>query len=283
MFKELEDALRFDKFYAELDDVGKRLRDAGIKYNSFSRWRWSKDKSEKLPESKIGELQEIARKCVDGAAELDRIIEGFKSLRDNLARHVFQIRDAFPSFNASVTKEMRDIAEKGKDLPEDLRALVPDKTRSALARFLGYDKLPDNIVDVDLFMDESMVIASFGLKGKPTRMGIGIPVTVDYANNYHVNDLDDGPLQFAKVGVGELEKLIPLLVLEISVGASQEDYMSTTFKTVEDLKSAIEKMFDYDVRDSIKKIGDISEVKDADDFSAWRMRRSANRRAAENA
>lgn len=275
MFKELENALAFDKFYAELDDVGKRLHDAGIKYNSLS--RWSKDKSEKLPESKIGELQEIARKCVDGAAELDRIIEGFKSLRDNLARHVFQIRDAFPSFNVAVTNDMCMLAEA------DNAKTFNDSARSLLAKFLGYEKLPDGIVNVDLFMHgKSTLAASFGIRGKPTRVGITIPAAVDYAKDHRVQELMDAREGFSEVAVDDLRGLIPELVMEVSPGVGVGDCTATRFCTVQELKAAIDRLFCYDARNSIRKVEDIDNVRDADDFSQWRMLRAANRRAAEN-
>lgn len=274
MFKELEKALRFDGFYKELDDVGERIRRAGVKYNSLS--RWCRDGNQKAPESKIGELQELAGKCVEGVGELDDIIRVFRSWRDNLARHVFQIRDAFPSFRPGVIDEMRKIADSDEDV------VCRPRARELLAEFLGYDKLPDDFVCVGLSTEGSMVVASFGLKGKPTRIGIGIPVTVDYANSIRIQDMDDAELGFAGVKVGDLEKLVPLLVFEVSVGVGNHDCRSTKFRTVEEVKSAIEKMLDYDARKSIKEIDDVCEAKDADDFSDWRMRRFANRRAAEN-
>ena len=130
MFKELEKALRFDGFYKELDDVGERIHRAGIKYNSLS--RWCRDGGQKAPESKIGELQELAMKCVEGAGELDDIIRIFRLWRDNLARHVFQIRNAFPSFMPGVVDEMRKIADSDED------GVCCPRARELLAEFLGY-------------------------------------------------------------------------------------------------------------------------------------------------
>lgn len=274
MFKELEKALRFDGFYKELDDVEERIRRAGVKYNSLSRWR--RDGNQKAPESNIGELQELARKCVEGVRELDDIIWVFRSWRDMLARNVFQIRNAFPSFMPGVVDKMRKIADS------DEEGVCCPRARKLLAEFLGYDKLPDDFVCVELSTKDSMVVATFGLKGKPTRIGIWIPVAVDYANSIRIQDMNDDELGFAEVKVGDLEKLVPLIVLGVSVGIGNHDCRSSKFKTVEEVKSAIEKILDYDARNSIKEIDDVCEANDADDFSEWRMRRFANRRAAEN-
>lgn len=274
MFKELEKSLRFDGFYKELYDVEERIHRAGVKYNSLS--RWCRDGNQKAPESKIGELQELARKCVEGAGELDDIIRVFRHWRDDLARHVFQIRNAFQSFRPGVVEEMRKIADSDGD------GACRPRARELLAEFLGYDKLPDDFVCVELSAEDSMVVAKFGLKGKPTRIGIWIPAAVDYANSINIQDMNDDELGFAEVKVDDLEKLVPLLVFGVSVGVGSHDCRSAKFKTVEEVKSAIEKILDYDARNSIKEIDDVCEAKDADDFSEWRMRRFANRRAAEN-
>ena len=282
MFDETIERQLFNDLCCKVDDIDKRISDMGVKYRTFAGISFEHILNTvdncKFSRENIECLQGVATKCIDGVRELDRFMGMLMSMRDSLVNNVFRIRDAFPGFN-DTTGKMRLLANDKS--VEDKK----HKTRELFAEFLGYKELPDTLVNVGFYMNDHNLEVGFGVKDTPTRMVAVIPMSIDHPKDVWECFMNDefGNHKLSEVAIEELEKLVPMLKLLVSVGTGGKDTRCLLLKDVDGLRYAIEDMSGYDSRTYIKPITDISDVKNADDLSAWRMLRSANKRAAENA
>lgn len=271
MFSKLFDAIKMAHVDDAMLSMDEELRNIGVPYVSFS--PFSKT-TRKADGSKTVEMIELSKKCLDGVDELDAMIASLYRMRGSLVHNILSIRNSFPTFNPEATERLCRLAETKDDINMDT-------VRDAFAEFLGYESLPDSIVNVSLRSKEDYVMVYFGIKGKPTNAGVAIPVAVDYSKSFYMQQLDDenGLESFPK---DKLERYLPYLNFGISVGVGKNDERSTDVKTIGDLKKAIEALFDYDVRSSIANIEDVSNATTAEQFDEWRMLRHANKCAMEN-
>lgn len=271
MFEDVKKMLFSKSVHEDLWSIVDRMKDVSVPRIGFSVFYEDKKNTNTVPVSKIGEMVSISRDCIEGVKEIDSLIYDLKHMRGELVSNVLSIRHFFPTYNPDNTRNLVE-AVKSTSVPE---------MRQALANFLGYDKLPDEIVNVGLSLNSRMVIATFGVKGKPTRMGIGAPIDVDLCNDQDVRYMYDKDM-LDYYDVKSLEKEVPLLKFFISLGSGDGDERVAMVSSIEDLRNAIEKAMECDVRDDLDKIEDISDVKDADQFQTWRMLRRANANAAKN-
>lgn len=271
MFSKLFDAIEMAHIDGIILSVDEELKDIGVPYMSFSPFSKA---TRKADSSKTVEMIELSKKCLDGVDELDALIASLYSMRGSLVHDILSIRNSFPTFNPEATERLCRLAETKDDIKMDT-------VRDAFAEFLGYESLPDSIVNVSLRSRKDYVIVDFGIKDKPTKVGVAIPVAVDYSKSFYMQQLDDknGLESFPK---DKLEGYLPYLTFGISVGVGENDERSADVKTIGDLKKAIEALFDYDARSSIASIEDVSNATTAEQFNEWRMLRYANKRAMEN-
>lgn len=283
MFEKFIEAIGVSGVDEDLVGLSKRLRDAGVR--TFALSHFCKDKA-KADVSKIGDILKVAKDYIDGIEKLDDIMEHIKYIREGMIRDMFAVRNSFPTYKPEVTKQICKFASPHNE--DDAQKDSHKAEAGRLLRvFLGWDRLPESIVNVEIYMsdDDERVIMSFGVKNKPTRIGISIPVEVDYSECWEfqmMSDAIDGTCGLSDCSIERLTSLIPSIDLRISVGAGGKDCRTMQFGKVEDVRLAIDKVLDYDIRDHIDNIEDISDVKDADQFEVWRMRRAANARAKEN-
>ena len=282
MFEKFIEAIRVSSVDKDLLGLSERLRDVGINTFALSHFCKNEDKA-KADVSKIGDILKVAKDCIDGIEKLDDIMEHIKYIREGMVRDMFAVRNSFPTYKPEVTKRICKFASSHNedDAQEDSYKAEAGRL---LAEFLGWDRLPDSIVNVEIYMsdDDERAVMSFGVKNKPTCIGISIPVEVDYSASWKFHKMTEEEDRLSICPMDKLVTLIPDIDLGISVGVGGKDCRTMRFGKVEDVRLAIDKVLDYDIRDHIDNIEDISDVKDADQFEVWRMRRAANARAKEN-
>lgn len=234
-------------------------------------------RGEKVGFDKVDELCRCLKSTSEGVEALDKMMEDIKWLRARLVKSIISMRNAYR--NKCAGNEIAKIAEM-KDAKKDNPVL-----RGLLADVLGWKSLPDEMADVSVVgitMDNYVGIY-FSVSGKPTSAVIAIPLEVDFVNDYRMckdtEELMDSRVDWVK-GIAEVG-----IRLAVSSGVSSSAEMygtdvrndaEATYPTLEALAENVKKVLDMDVRDKLRKIEDISEVKDVDDFIHWRARRSAD-------
>ena len=238
----------------------------------------------KVEEKDVSRLIECFGKCVDGVKSIDGMIQELTFIRGRLFEDALRLRHAYRPADCRVSiMRLHEMASsKGKfEMPE---------LRDTLAKVLGLEKLPDEVVGIKLREDKESdcVFVSFGVKGKPTTIVIGLSVEVDYRRRYDIPDDED---KLGRIGVECLESIRPRIMLGVFLGAaseSGEDFVNTTDcveSVCPDLKTLSERVvraIGIDVRDKIRKITSIRDVKTMEDFVHWRGLRAANSSAARN-
>ena len=286
LFGNFKDALRIlfgDKGLLWLDES---MLDMKVKYiDRMAPFLDSKgDRSERFVDSSCVErLCGCAKDAIDGVKTLDMVIEDIKYLRGRLAERVMEMRNAYrpPSHG----KEIRKLKEMDSDTPEN-------EVRPVVASILGYKiLLPDEFVNVRALEFDSRNFAGFGFGvfGKPTAVKVIIPTEVDYATEYGI---PENPEEFAVFPVDRLEaREIPEIKMLVYIGASSDcgdysvhanDTVCTSCANLEVLADKINNVLSLDVRDKLKMIRDIADVKNVEDFAYWRALRCADASARLN-
>ena len=286
LFRNFEDALRLlyrDEGLLWLDES---MLDMKVKYiDRMAPFLDSKgDRSERFVDpSCVERLCGCSKDAIDGVKTLDLVMDEIKHIRGRLVERVMEMRNAYrpPSHREEIGK----LKEMNSDTPED-------EVRPVVASILGYKTLlPDEFVNVRALEFNSRNFAGFefGVSGKPTAVKVVLPTEVDYATEYGIPENTD---EFAAFPVDRLEaREIPEIKMLVYIGASANsgdynvyanDTVCTSCANFEVLAEKIGNVLSIDVREKMKVIRDIADVKDVEDFSYWRALRCADASARLN-
>lgn len=245
-----------------------------------------KDKKER----KFVKPEDVERMCaciregLDGIRKIEDMIDELKWIRGSLVSHVLDMRNAYkPPRHAEHIETLRRMVDE-KDADDE------DAIRAVFAAILDMEKLPEQMVNLKAGWCHGCdsVYVRFGVSGKPTTATAIIPVVVDYSSEYKIPKDMDEQKEFP---LAELEDRKPEILYVVTPGVYTEvcdydtinrDNMETRCRDLDDLRGKIMNTLEYDVRESLKKVCDISEVKTVDDFRNWRFLRAANMASERN-
>lgn len=240
------------------------------------------DKDEyKVCENDAVKCMECVKSAYEGLKRIDLLIEELEESRGNLVHSFLKLRNAYRTPEMREEVKMMAEADKYED-PEGVR-------RKCFAAILGYEKLPDNIVnmDFDTCLGDAAIRITFGVKDSPTSVMVLIPLELDLRER-HFPDSDE----MSSVETARMDNLSKVdIELYVFTGTLPEcgDYAINQMSnlvakcdSIEDLRAKVKKAMKVDARRLIKNIGSISEVKSVDDFVAWRATRAVNAAVRQN-
>ena len=229
----------------------------------------------KVCENDAAKCMECLKSAYEGLKRIDLLIEELEESRGNLVHSFLKLRNAYRT--PEMRNEVNMIAEADKyDDPEKVR-------RQCFAAILGYEKIPDNIVnlDFDTCLEDSALRITFGVRDSPTSLMVLIPLELDLRERH----LPDGD-EMSSVETARMDNLSKVdIELYVFTGTLPEcgDYAINQMSnivakcdSIEDLRAKVKKAMKVDARRLIKNVGSISDVKSVDDFVAWRATRAVN-------
>lgn len=234
--------------------------------------------------------EDVERMCacinegLDGIRKIEDMVDELKWIRGSLVSHVLDMRHAYkPPRHAKHIETLRRMVDENEADDEDA-------VKTVFAAILDMEKLPEQMVNLKAGWchGRDSVYVRFGVGGKPTTATAIIPVVVDYSANYKIPKEMEEQKEFP---IAELEDRKPEIIYVVTPGVYTEvcaydtvnrDNLETRCRDLDDLRGKIMETIGYDVRENLKKVEDISEVRTVDDFRNWRFLRAANRAAERN-
>ena len=278
----------------ELRSISDSILDMGVKsigkYSYFydtDHGRHDDGNGFKVEEKDAERLVQVFGKCVEGVKAIDNMIQELNYMRGNIIESALRLRHAYrPAEFRSEVMRLHQLSENWKENQKSHKKEVA----GLLAKILGFEKMPDEAINFSLYNDTShdSVVVNFSIKGKPTSVAVSLPVEVDYRRRHSIPDDDDKYVRFYTDSLVEKTPQIVLFVFLGAVAESGEFGVDTTdciHAVCPDLKTLSEKVklaIGVDVRDKMKKVMSITEVKTVEDFCYWRGLRAANSSAARN-
>ena len=239
----------------------------------------------KVEEKDAERLVQVFGKCVDGVKAIDDMINDLNYMRGDIIESALRLRHAYrPAEFRSEVMRLHRLSENWNENKKSCKNEVAD----LMAKILGFEKMPDDAIDFNLFNDtiHDSVVVNFSIKGKPTSVAVSLPVEVDYRRQHRIPDYDDKYMRFYTDSLVEKTPQIVLYVFLGAVAESGEFGVDTTdciHAVCPDMKTLSEKVklaIGVDVRDKMKKVMSITEVKTVEDFCYWRGLRAANASAS---
>lgn len=239
----------------------------------------------KVEEKDAERLVQVFGKCVDGVKAIDDMINDLNYMRGNIIESALMLRHAYrPAEFRSEVMRLHRLSENWNENKKSCKNEVSD----LMAKILGFEKMPDDAIDFNLFNDTShdSVVVNFSIKGKPTSVAVSLPVEVDYRRRRFIPDDDE---KYELFHTDSLVEKTPRIVLYVFLGAVAEsgefgvDTTDCIHAVCPDLKTLSEKVklaIGVDVRDKMKKVTSIADVKTVEDFCYWRGLRAANASAS---
>lgn len=276
----------------ELRSISDSILDMGVKsigkYSYFfdaDHGRNDDGNGFKVEEKDAERLVQVFGKCVEGVKAIDNMIQELNYMRGNIIESALRLRHAYrPAEFRSEVMRLHQLSENWKENQKSHKKEVA----GLMAKILGFEKMPENAIDFNLFNDTShdSVVVNFSIKGKPTSVAVSLPVEVDYRRRHSIPDDDD---KYERFYTDSLVEKTPQIVLYVFLGAVAEsgefgvDTTDCIQAVCPDLKTLSEKVklaIGVDVRDKMKKVTSITDVKTIEDFCYWRGLRAANASAA---
>ena len=275
----------------ELRSISDSILDMGV--NRISRYsyfdtdhgRHDDGNGFKVEEKDAERLVQVFGKCVEGVKDIDNMIQELKYMRGNIIESALRLRHAYrPAEFRSEVMRLHQLSENWKENQKSCKKEVAD----LMAKILGFEKMPEDAIDFSLYNDTNhdSVVVNFSIKGKPTSVAVSLPVEVDYRRRHSIPDDDD---KYQLFYTDSLVEKTPQIVLYVFLGAVAEsgefgvDTTDCIHAVCPDLKTLSEKVklaIGVDVRDKMKKVTSITEVKTVEDFCYWRGLRAANASAS---
>ena len=228
-------------------------------------------------------LCSCVKDAIDGVRTLDMLIEEVKFIRGRLAQKIMEMRNAY--MPPSCRDEINRLRDMRRDSDES-------DVRNVVSKILGYaNGLPEEYVNVFPLEFHSRNFAgfSFGVRGKPTSAQVIIPAEVDYGTEYGIPEEID---QFSEYPLEKLEsREVPEIRVIVFIGAyavsgeydvSVKDAVCSSCQNLDALAEKVRNVLSIDVREKLKEIRDIADVKTVEDFANWRALRSADASARSN-
>lgn len=275
----------------ELRSISDGIFDMGVKsigkhshFLDTDRGRNDDGNGFKVEEKDAVRLVQLLGKCIDGVRSIDDMLIELNYIRGRLVEDALRLRHAYrpAEFRAEIMR-LHQLASNWKENQKSHKKEVSD----LLAKILGFDKMPEAAINFNLSNDSKhdSVVVSFDVKDKPTSIAVSLPVEVDYRDRCGIPDYDG----CEKYPVGSLLEKTPRIVLHMFLGAVAEsgefgvdttDCIEVVCPDLETLSKKVEKAIRIDVRDKMKKVTSIAEVKTVEDFCYWRGLRAANASAS---
>lgn len=237
------------------------------------------DKDEyKVCENDAVKCMECVKSAYEGLKRIDLLIEELEDSRGNLVHSFLKLRNAYRTPEKRMEIKMIAEADKYKD-PE----MAMNVRRQCFASILGYEELPDNIVnlDFDTCLGDAALRITFGVRDSPTSVMVLIPFELDLGERHFPDGDEMSSVETARIG--NLSKVdIELYVFTGTLpecgdyAINQMSNIVAKCRSIEDLRDKVKTAMKVDARKVIKNVGSISEVKSVDDFVAWRATRAVN-------
>lgn len=275
----------------ELRSISDSILDMGVKriskysYFDTNHGRHDDGNGFKVEEKDAERLVQVFGKCVEGVKAIDNMIQELNYMRGNIIESALRLRHAYrPAEFRSEVMRLHQLSENWKENKKSCKKEVA----GLMAKILGFEKMPEEAIDFSLYNDTNhdSVVVNFSIKGKPTSVAVSLPVEVDYRRRHSIPDDDDKYVRFYTDSLVEKTPQIVLYVFLGAVAESGEFGVDTTdciHAVCPDLKTLSEKVklaIGVDVRDKMKKVMSITEVKTVEDFCYWRGLRAANASAS---
>lgn len=276
----------------ELRSISDSILDMGVKriskysyFHDTDNGRHDDGNGFKVEEKDAERLVQVFGKCVEGVKDIDNMIQELNYMRGNIIESALRLRHAYrPAEFRSEVMRLHQLSENWKENQKSRKKEVA----GLMAKILGFEKMPEEAINFSLYNDTShdSVVVNFSIKGKPTSVAVSLPVEVDYRRRHSIPDDDD---KYGRFYTDSLVEKTPQIVLYVFLGAvadSGEFGVDTTdciHAVCPDLKTLSEKVklaIGVDVRDKMKKVMSITEVKTVEDFCYWRGLRAANASAS---
>lgn len=223
----------------------------------------------KRAECDMKALSELIKDAISGISDLDYLIEEIKMMRGWLVRRVFDMRQGFVPDKRVLINQIFEVVKNNSDTSQ-LYGIV--------ASLLGYDKLPDRIINLRAIVDDdcSKVFLRFDVKESPNSFTIVIPKEVDLRFDAKFPTEDE---EFDNYPVKPLKKYVDAdILLFVNLGTyvkSDKKNIKCVCESFDKLRENIDKTLGIDIREHLKHVDDIDSVKTVDDFLAWRQLRIA--------
>lgn len=276
----------------ELRSISDSILDMGVKHIDkysyfFDTYHGRHDDGNgfKVEEKDAERLVQVFGKCVEGVKAIDNMIQKLNYMRGSIIESALRLRHAYrPAEFRSEVMRLHQLSENWKENQKSCKKEVAD----LMAKILGFEKMPEDAIDFNLFNDTShdSVVVNFSIKGKPTSVAVSLPVEVDYRRRHSIPNDDDKYEQFY---TDSLVEKTPQIVLSVFLGAVAEsgefgvdttDCIHSVCPDLKTLSGKVRLAFGVDVRDRMKKVTSIADVKTVEDFCYWRGLRAANASAA---
>ena len=182
----------------ELRSISDSILDMGVKriskYSYFldtANGRHDDGNGFKVEKKDAERLVQVFGKCVEGVKDIDNMIQKLNYMRGDIINSALRLRHAYrpAEFRLEVMR-LHQLSENWKENQKICKKEVAD----LMAKILGFDKMPDDAIDFNLFNDTShdSVVVNFSIKGKPTSVAVSLPVEVDYRRRRGIPDDDEG-------------------------------------------------------------------------------------------
>lgn len=276
----------------ELRSISDSILDMGVKHIDKYSYFFDTDHGRhddgngfKVEEKDAERLVQVFGKCVEGVKAIDNMIRKLNYMRGSIIESALRLRHAYrPAEFRSEVMRLHQLSENWKENQKSCKKEVAD----LMAKILGFEKMPEDAIDFNLFNDTShdSVVVNFSIKGKPTSVAVSLPVEVDYRRRHSIPNDDDKYEQFY---TDSLVEKTPQIVLSVFLGAVAEsgefgvdttDCIHSVCPDLKTLSGKVRLAFGVDVRDRMKKVTSIADVKTVEDFCYWRGLRAANASAA---
>lgn len=268
----------------------KQMRDMGISGLSISGYGIARDGKEDSNKKVVNsELPDLFDNLVERAKRMEELADMLDREKNYLLQSALAVRNQYrPDSRDEILKLVGIAKSKAEDGDSS------SEIESLFLRIVGNDSLRGKLVgfSVSYVNTSDVIVVKFGIKNKPTRCAVSIPIETEYENrNYEIgrmfdNYLDDG-LDGKVLGcdVGFVKKRDMRVRLFISAGVSsgEGDQVCVRVDSLSEVGSRIFKAIEIDAREQLRTFKCVSECLNASDLSEWRMRRRADVRAAENA
>ena len=237
------------------------------------------------PKAVLDDFQYHADVVTAEDKDIDNMIQELNYMRGNIIESALRLRHAYrPAEFRSEVMRLHQLSENWKENQKSCKKEVS----GLMAKILGFEKMPEEAIDFRLYNDTShdSVVVNFSIKGKPMSVAVSLPVEVDYRRRHSIPDDNDKYVRFYTDSLVEKTPQIVLYVFLGAVAESGEFGVDTTdciHAVCPDMKTLSEKVklaIWVDVRDKMKKVMSITEVKTVDDFCYGRGLRAANASAS---
>lgn len=229
----------------------------------------------RVSEKDSARLKVAIASCADGVERLDSLIDEIRAFRNQLAGDVMSMRMAY------APDELRDVVEELSRIAVNRKPGNSARAMELLARLLGKEKLPPDIVRVDVANISYDVVVRFGVMDKPTSVGIAIPRALEVDRNILCDDEHDIPSSV----IAEASNMKIKVVVDpgIVYGKSGCVRLCQCYcSNLNEVSAVVDKAIATDMRTSIGKVEGVMACKDVDDFIRWRNMRHADMEAGLN-